>query len=73
MTCGISATRHVELPVVTVSTQTACNYAVSHHTPLAVQTLCSGEQLDARLGRRRLDALAKDDDFPLQPGFYEAV
>jgi hypothetical protein len=30
------AARHVELPVVTVSTQTACNYAVSHHTPLAV-------------------------------------
>jgi AhpD family alkylhydroperoxidase len=53
------AARHFELAVVTVSTLTDCNYCISHHTPLAVQTGCSGEQLDALLGLR-LDALAED-------------
>jgi len=44
------ATRHFELAVVTVSTLTDCNYCISHHVPLARQTGCSGEQLDALLG-----------------------
>jgi len=64
------AARHFELAVVTVSTLTDCNYCVSHHTPLAAQTGCSGEQLDALRGLR-LDALAEDYDFPLRPGFTE--
>ncbi len=62
------AARHFELAVVTVSTLTACNYCVSHHTPLAVQAGYSGEQLDVLLGLR-LEALPDEYDFPVRASF----
>jgi AhpD family alkylhydroperoxidase len=65
------AARHFELAVVTVSTLTACNYCVSHHTPLAAQAGYRGAQIDYILGLR-LEPLPENHDFPIRPLFDAA-
>jgi AhpD family alkylhydroperoxidase len=60
--------RHFELAILVVSGLLRCRYCVSHHTPRALATGLTAEQLD-RLAELRLGPLAETHDFPPVAGF----
>lgn len=62
------AARHFEIAILVVSGLSRCEYCVSHHTPRAVVTGLTAEQI-AYLGGLRLGPLPETHDFPPHPGF----
>lgn len=60
--------RYFELAVVVASSLNACQYCISHHTPLAAHAGYSGAQLDYLLGLR-LAAMPDTYEFPPRPLF----
>lgn len=60
--------RHFELGILVVSGLMRCEYCVSHHTPRAVATGLTADQV-GRLAALRLGPLPETHEFPPIPGF----
>ena len=62
------AARHFEIVILVVSQATRCDYCVAHHTPRALATGLTADEV-AHLGTLGAAGVTEDDEFAPVPGF----